>query len=99
VNSDGAPDLVVAEAAVLSYNDGTVSVLLGHGDGTFGTKSDFGTGINPTGVAIGDVNDDANPDLVVANNTHNGKLSVMLGNGDGTFQTRTDYQTEPIQPR
>src|SRR5439155_1700730 len=37
---------------------GTVSVLLGKGDGTLGPKSDYGTGRNPDSVAIGDLNGD-----------------------------------------
>jgi hypothetical protein len=49
----------------------TVSVLLGNGDGTFGTKTDFGTGANPFSVAIGDLNADGKPDLAVANSGSN----------------------------
>src|SRR2546425_8069975 len=39
LNGDGRPDLTVA-----NYSSGTVSVLLGNGNGTFGTKTDFATG-------------------------------------------------------
>ncbi len=39
VNGDGKADLVVANGG-----SGTVSVLLGNGDGTFGTKTDYATG-------------------------------------------------------
>ena len=39
LDGDGKPDLATANYAVYSN---TVSVLLGNGDGTFGTKTDFG---------------------------------------------------------
>jgi hypothetical protein len=75
-------------------------VLLGNGDGTFGTKTDFGTGLYPGSPAIADLNGDGRPDLVVANfgdhgpgNGGGNTVSVLLGNGDGTFGTKIDYQT------
>jgi hypothetical protein len=96
LNADGRPDL-----AVTSYNAGTdmvskISVLLGSGDGSFGARTDFGSGSNPVSVAIADLNADGRPDLVVANRggdwTGN-TVSVLLGNGDGTFGNRTDFGT------
>src|SRR5437867_3249942 len=39
LNGDGKPDLAVANHSSL-----TVSVLLGNGNGSFGAKTDFGTG-------------------------------------------------------
>src|SRR5439155_441337 len=52
----------------------------------------FDTGSNPNSVAIGDVNGDGKPDLVVAN-TYSSTVSVLLGNGDGTFGARKDFGT------
>ncbi len=45
----------------------TVSVLLGNGDGAFRPKVDYGTGLTPTSVAVGDFNRDGKLDLVVTN--------------------------------
>ena len=47
-----------------------------------------GTGIStgPVYVAVGDMNNDGNMDLVTANSAGN-SISVLLGNGNGTFQT------------
>src|SRR5262245_61649416 len=64
LDGDGKSDLAVAN--VLSNS---VSVLLAHGDGTFGTRTDFPTGAGsiPFSVVLRDVSGDGAPDLVVAN--------------------------------
>jgi hypothetical protein len=98
LNADGRPDLAVANSGEFSGSPSTVSVLLGVGDGTFGTKTDFGVGINPSSVAIADLNADGKPDLVVPNNYFAGTVSVLLGNGDGTFGTKTDFDTGDSPP-
>ncbi len=90
-NGDGKPDLAVANEGLYPDYAGTVSVLLGNGNGTFATRTDYGTGNSPTSVAIGDFNGDGKPDLAVAYNVNT--ASVLLGNGDGTFATATDYET------
>ncbi len=50
----------------------------------------------PTSVAIGDVNGDGKPDLVVANSGSN-TVSVLLGNGNGTFQPQQTFAAGPAQ--
>ena len=91
LNADGKLDLAVANYGYTSSSN-TVSVLLGYGNGSFGTKTDYATGSFPYCVAIGDLNRDGKPDLAVANSTSN-TVSVMLGNGDGTFGTKSDFAT------
>ena len=88
-NSDGVPDLVVA-----NINDGTVSVLLGNARGGFGKApgSPFSVGSAPAGVlgpapisvATGDFNGDGVLDVVTANALAN-TVSVLLGDGKGGF--------------
>ncbi len=80
VNGDGRPDLVAA-----NQYDGTVSVLLGNGDGSFQPRPALAVGYGPRSVAVADVNGDGKPDLVVANYGDN-TVSVLLGNGNGSFQ-------------
>jgi hypothetical protein len=96
LNGDGHPDVVVA-----NQYPGTVDVLLGKGDGTFQSPVDYSSGPWPAtswSVAIGDVNGDGHPDLVVGNFTgptdgiHWGSVGVLLGNGDGTFKPAVTYK-------
>jgi hypothetical protein len=91
VNGDGKPDLIVANDGFL----GSVSVLLGNGNGTFLAQQMFPAGVNPYSVAVGDLNGDGKPDIVVANNGAGSSASVLLGNGNGTFQPRLSFQVDP----
>lgn len=83
LNHDGSPDLVVVNESTNSKT-GTVSVLLNNGNGTFASAANYNVGWLPTGVAIGDLNNDGIPDLAVTNYGSN-DVSILLGKGDGTF--------------
>jgi len=80
-NGDGKLDLAVA-----NYDGGSVTILMGNGDGTFtpAAGSPLAVGTNPIALVVGDFNSDGKLDLVVANQTDN-TLTILLGNGDGTF--------------
>jgi type II secretory pathway component GspD/PulD (secretin) len=95
-DGDGIPDLAIVNQATntvsifLGHDDGT-----GHGDGTFVEKSPspYTTGLSPFGITVADFNADGIQDLAVTNQNSN-TISVFLGNpgattsiGDGTFQT------------
>ena len=80
LTGDGKTDIVVPN----DVQSGTVSVLLGNGNGTFQTQKTFATGANPFAVALGDLTADGIPDIVVADMGSNA-VSVLLGNGNGTF--------------
>ncbi|WP_263373831.1 beta strand repeat-containing protein [Granulicella aggregans] len=84
-NGDGFQDLVVG-----NYEENTVSILLGKGDGTFQPEVKYNVGSEPERVLVADLNGDGNLDLVVAN-TGSSTISVLLGNGDGTFQMQVTY--------
>ena len=80
----GVPDLVTTNVL------GSVSVLLGRGDGTFGPQLTFPVSGRPLSVAVADLNNDGVPDLVTANGL-SGAVSVLLGRGDGTFLARQNF--------
>jgi len=86
-NGDGKLDLIT------SVNSGGIpvlAVLLGNGDGSFGTPVES-TSCPAAGVgssAIADLNGDHKSDLAFPNGE---SLSICLGNGDGTFASAVNY--------
>ncbi|HEY1771836.1 MAG TPA: FG-GAP-like repeat-containing protein [Gammaproteobacteria bacterium] len=92
VNGDGILDAVTVNAGSTTADngEGSVSVLLGNGNGTFQAARDFPAGPNAVDIAAGDMNHDGKQDLVVGNAVVN-KVSVLLGNGDGTFKAPLSY--------
>jgi hypothetical protein len=74
-NSDGKLDAVVTDG-----DSGTVSLMLGNGDGTLDYAGAFATGASPSGIAVGDFNRDGRPDMAVANILSH-TVSVLLNDG------------------
>jgi hypothetical protein len=82
LNGDGIPDLAVADNGSGTSN-GAVWVLLGKGDGTFGSATAYPAGANPLTVTIADFNGDGRPDLAVG--AGDSSVNILVGKGDGTF--------------
>jgi len=81
-NSDGQPDIAVANAG-----DNTITILLGDGKGKFveAKGSPFPAGNSPNDICAADFNADGKLDLALAN--HEMKyLTVLLGDGQGGFK-------------
>jgi hypothetical protein len=89
VNSDGRPDIIVANQ--LGFN---VGVFFNSGNGTFLPQITYSTGFNshPQDVSAVDVNGDNKPDIIVANNGGN-NVGVLLNSGNGTFLRQKAYIT------
>jgi len=84
-NGDGHLDTASAD-----YGN-TTSVVLGRGDGTFGSRTSYTSGSGPVAITTADFNGDGVLDLASVSTADN-RLNIQLGNGNGTFRTRTSYQ-------
>ncbi|HXZ40390.1 MAG TPA: VCBS repeat-containing protein [Terriglobales bacterium] len=86
-NGDKKPDVALVFSGIC-YCGGSsyMTVLLGNGDGTFGSPKSYYAGLSETWLALGDFNDDGNLDAAV---TGSAGVAILLGNGDGTFKYPT----------
>jgi Ca2+-binding RTX toxin-like protein len=85
VNGDRALDLVVVNASA------TVSVILGHGDGTFEPARLYFAGGGGS-VALGDLNKDSRPDIVAS-----GSVAVHVLPNDSFWARMSDGSTVVVQ--
>ncbi len=88
-NGDTLVDLAVTVEGEYLH-PGSVIIMLGHGDGTFGPPAEFGTGIVPGWLATTDFDGDGALDLAIVN-SQSYTVSILLGNGDGRFRRRLDF--------
>jgi hypothetical protein len=103
-NNDGKLDIVTANYAPVG---GTVSVLLGNGDGTFQPALNYALPGPQTipqsadALAVGDFNKDGKLDVAVVGNVYTSTgyysgtitpyVNVLIGNGAGGFSAETTY--------
>ena len=103
-NGDGKLDLATANNLAFVQNAGfaagTVSVLLGNGDGTFGSHVESNIGGALWAIATGDLNGDKKDDIIVSYGYQicneftcdsSSGIGVLVSRGDGTFNTVVSY--------
>jgi streptogramin lyase len=103
INNSGPYGIVVSDfnndkfldIAVAFYASNTLGILLGYGNGSFATMMIYSTnnGSQPTDVAVGDVNNDSQLDIIVTNYGTN-NIGVLLGYGNGSFAPIMSSSTE-----
>ena len=97
-NGDQRLDIVFAVHGDNSTGqNGSITVLLGNGDGTFRDAKTFQAQGDISSLAVGDFNSDLSPDLAVLVGFAASKLTIFPGNGDGTFGSEVDVLNN-IQP-
>ena len=83
-NADGRSDV-----ASISYNNSSVSILLGQANGTLGNQVNVALGARPQSITTTDLNGDNVLDLVAA--VANDQVRVLLGTGGGNFAAPVAY--------
>jgi len=81
LDGDGTTDVVTANVVGV---DGSVAVLNNRGGGVLHAVEDINASVGPAGLSIGDLDDDALPDLVVTN--EGGIVLVLTATASGGFE-------------
>jgi len=89
-NSDGKADIIISNSGFNGVKGGSVSILLGNGDGTFQPQLVFHTGQFSNFVAVGDFNGDHQLDVMTMDRLQ-GYVVTLLNTGVVTFS--------PAEPR
>lgn len=84
---DGDGDLDVVTVDLQDQEAGTVSVSLNNGAGGFAAPASYPVGAGSAWLAVGDLNQDGRPDVVVSNSQaeNNVAVTVYMNSGSGTL--------------
>jgi hypothetical protein len=89
VNGDKKLDIVVAGG---KFQHGTVTVLIGNGDGTFQPETRYNLPAQASSLAVGDFDGDGAPDIAVGYwYSGNSGIAILLNKGNGTFGPPKTY--------
>ena len=88
LNGDGDMDIVTS-----LISDSGVSVILGNGDGTFGSPTEHAAGSGSAGLELADFTGDGVLDAVTGD-IGSKEVSVLPGNGSGGFGSAVSYSVD-----
>jgi len=78
-NNDGNPDLIVGN------EDGTLTLLLGDGTGSFSSAHQISPQSSVVSIAVADFNNDGIPDIAISD-WRASSVTVLVGTGKGSFE-------------
>lgn len=90
-NNDGKADLALLVYGPACCISGFATVLLGDGAGNFTAAGTFAVGSDPSGLAVGDFNNDGFSDLTTTVLSSSYDVAILLGDGTGGFGGATRY--------
>lgn len=95
LTGNGHLDIVCANLNLNHLTQGgTVSVLLGNGDGTFAPAVNYVAGKDLSSVVLADFNGDGKIDIATTD-VSSSYVGVLLNSGNGTFQNAVQYPAGP----
>jgi hypothetical protein len=92
-DKDGKLDIALVHSLTGGVDASTVQILLGNGDGTFGTSAAFFAGANPSSLSVGDF-DKNSVDDIVTNNLPG--LGLFINKCPPTLNTTTTLSATPL---
>jgi hypothetical protein len=90
LDGDGALDLAVANYGDNQAMNGSVSVLLNRGNGTFAPATSFDVFASPQSIALADLDGDGRTDVIVSNTSGNDVITLR-NTGKGTLGPPVSY--------
>ncbi len=95
LNGDSRLDLVFS-----NHRDRTLTVVFNQGGGAFGGATSYSVGgnVRPDGLAVGDVDNDSDGDIVVATSGTGGNFLAVFRNNGGTFTGPANFATGGQNP-
>ena len=95
LTGNGHLDIVCANLNLNHLTQGgTVSVLLGNGDGTFAPAVNYVAGKDLSSVVLADFNGDGKIDIATTD-VSSSYVGLLLNNGNGTFQNAVQHPAGP----